>query len=55
LPWQHARLGRSGVDLYLGRTADAESVLAAAVDVVAIATGARARRPQFLGHDSPTS
>ena len=53
LPWQQARLERAGVDVYLGRAAEVETVLTAGADVVAVATGARARRPEVPGLDQP--
>ena len=53
LSWQQARLARVGVDVHLGRAADVDAVLAAGADVVAVATGARARRPDVPGVDLP--
>jgi 2,4-dienoyl-CoA reductase-like NADH-dependent reductase (Old Yellow Enzyme family)/thioredoxin reductase len=51
--WQQARLTRLGVDVRLDTAADVDQVLAASADVVAIATGARARRPEVPGVDLP--
>lgn len=49
LAWQARRLGQVGVDVVLGRTATVERVRAEGVDVVAVATGARARVPDLPG------
>ena len=53
IQWQHARLAGLGVDIDLGRLADADQVLQADADIVAVATGARARRPDVPGIDLP--
>ena len=53
LPWQRARLERAGVDVHLARRAEVETVLAVDADVVAVATGARARRPDVPGLELP--
>jgi pyruvate/2-oxoglutarate dehydrogenase complex dihydrolipoamide dehydrogenase (E3) component len=53
ISWQQATLARLGVTVHLGRTADVENVLDASADVVAVATGARARRPDVPGADLP--
>lgn len=52
-PWQQARLARVGVDVHLGRAAEVEAVLAADADVIAVATGARARQPGVPGVELP--
>ena len=51
--WQGERLDRLGVQVQLGRTADADGVLDAHADIVAVATGARARRPDIDGVELP--
>ncbi len=51
--WQERRLARVGVDVCLDREATGDDVLAAGVDVVAIATGATARRSEVPGADLP--
>jgi 2,4-dienoyl-CoA reductase-like NADH-dependent reductase (Old Yellow Enzyme family) len=51
--WQQARLAGAGVTVQLGRLADADSVLDTDADIVAIATGARSRRPDVDGIDLP--
>jgi 2,4-dienoyl-CoA reductase-like NADH-dependent reductase (Old Yellow Enzyme family)/NADPH-dependent 2,4-dienoyl-CoA reductase/sulfur reductase-like enzyme len=53
IPWQQARLARAGVGVQLERVADSESVRAASPDIVAVATGARSRRPDVPGIDLP--
>lgn len=50
--YQHHMAVRNGVDLRLGRTATAESILAEAPDVVVLATGATLRRPPALSAGS---
>jgi 2,4-dienoyl-CoA reductase-like NADH-dependent reductase (Old Yellow Enzyme family)/NADPH-dependent 2,4-dienoyl-CoA reductase/sulfur reductase-like enzyme len=49
--WQQRMLARTDVDVRLGRRADVESILAENPDVVVIATGAEARRPDVPGLD----
>ncbi|MFV0457484.1 MAG: FAD-dependent oxidoreductase [Actinomycetales bacterium] len=49
LRWQPARLDRAGVRVETNRLATAEEVLAAGADLVAVATGARPRRPAVPG------
>jgi 2,4-dienoyl-CoA reductase-like NADH-dependent reductase (Old Yellow Enzyme family)/thioredoxin reductase len=49
--WQEARLSDTGVDVQLQRVADADSVLSVDADVIAMATGARSRRPDVDGID----
>lgn len=51
LDWQRGRLERAGVRVELGTRADKASVLAANADVIAVATGATARRPAIEGID----
>ena len=51
LAFQEHRLASLGVDVKLGHEATAEDVLAANPDVVAVATGARPRRPPIDGAD----
>jgi hypothetical protein len=51
LDFQERRLAGLGVDVTLGREATADDVLAETPDVVAVATGARARRPPIEGAD----
>ena len=51
--WQHDRLVRLQVKVELGRLADADQVAGEPADIVAIATGARARRPDVPGIDLP--
>lgn len=53
IDWQADRLQRNGVEVHLKRTADADAVVAAGADVVAVATGARARRPDLPGVGLP--
>ena len=53
LTWQRERLRRAGVAVELGREATLEAALGAAADTIAVATGARARRPPILGADAP--
>ena len=53
IDWQTGRLARAGVDVRLGRTAGADDVLGAGVDVVALATGAQPRRPDVSGVELP--
>jgi len=53
IAFQADRLDRAGVDVRLGAGVTAESVLAGAHDVVAIATGARPRRPDALPAGTP--
>ncbi len=50
---QQARLQRLGVDTECDRAADADAVVSAGADIVAVATGARARRPDVPGVDLP--
>lgn len=52
LAWQTRRLVKLGVGLHLGRQATVDQVLQDGADVVAIATGADARRPAIDGVDS---
>jgi NADPH-dependent 2,4-dienoyl-CoA reductase/sulfur reductase-like enzyme len=52
LRWQADRLAALGVDVRLGRRAAADDVRAAGADTVAIATGARPRRPDVPGADA---
>jgi 2,4-dienoyl-CoA reductase-like NADH-dependent reductase (Old Yellow Enzyme family)/thioredoxin reductase len=51
LDWQERRVRTLGVDVRLGVTADADSVLGAGADVVVVATGTRPRRPGIPGDD----
>lgn len=51
LDWQARRLERLGVEIRLGMRADADAVLAAGADVVAVATGATPHRPPIDGVD----
>lgn len=51
--WQQDRLAHLGVDVQLARPADADQVADEPADIVAIATGARARRPDVPGIDLP--
>jgi 2,4-dienoyl-CoA reductase-like NADH-dependent reductase (Old Yellow Enzyme family)/thioredoxin reductase len=51
--WQETRLARLQVEVRLGSVADADSVLRTDADVLAIATGARARRPDAEGIHLP--
>jgi 2,4-dienoyl-CoA reductase-like NADH-dependent reductase (Old Yellow Enzyme family) len=53
IDYQTHRLGEVGVKVQLDHDASAEDVLAADVDVVAVATGATARRPDVPGVDLP--
>jgi len=53
LRWQAARLDRVGVRTAYGQEASAEAVTAFAPDVAIVATGARPRRPDIEGADSP--
>jgi 2,4-dienoyl-CoA reductase-like NADH-dependent reductase (Old Yellow Enzyme family)/thioredoxin reductase len=53
LRWQERRLEQLGVRVKLGAEATADAVVAASADVVAIATGARQRRPGIPGDDAP--
>jgi 2,4-dienoyl-CoA reductase-like NADH-dependent reductase (Old Yellow Enzyme family)/thioredoxin reductase len=53
LAYQHRRLTDLGVRLRLGAPATRASVLAAGHDVVAVATGARPRRPAVPGVELP--
>lgn len=53
LDWQTRRLASLGVKVRFGQTATTESVLTNAADVVAVATGATARRPAIDGADNP--
>lgn len=53
IAWQQRRLERAGVAVFLGREADADAVMADGFDVVAVATGAAARRPEVPGVDLP--
>jgi 2,4-dienoyl-CoA reductase-like NADH-dependent reductase (Old Yellow Enzyme family)/thioredoxin reductase len=53
IEWQARRLAQAGVDVELGCEARADDVIRAGADVVAIATGARPRRPQVPGIDLP--
>lgn len=50
---QQQRLADLGVTVRLGKAARAEDVIAASADVVALATGARARRPDIPGVHGP--
>jgi len=50
--WQTNRLQRVGVRAMLGRTATVVDVLAAAADIVLIATGATPRVPAIVGADA---
>ncbi len=50
---QQRRLESLGVTVRTGKEANAADVLAAGADAVAIATGARARRPDIPGVDGP--
>jgi NADPH-dependent 2,4-dienoyl-CoA reductase/sulfur reductase-like enzyme len=49
LRWQQRRLARLGVDVQLNRLGTAETVAACAAEVIAVATGARSRRPAVPG------
>ncbi|MGM7666594.1 FAD-dependent oxidoreductase [Microbacterium sp. A93] len=51
LDWQENRLSTLGVRVRLDHTATPENVLADGADVVALATGATARRPSIPGAD----
>lgn len=53
IDWQRQRLAAAGVDVVLGREATAADVLAAAADVVVVATGARPRDLEVPGGDLP--
>jgi 2,4-dienoyl-CoA reductase-like NADH-dependent reductase (Old Yellow Enzyme family)/thioredoxin reductase len=53
IDYQSDRLADLGVEVHLGRTATAESVLAAGADVVVVATGGTARLPGIPGEDLP--
>ncbi|MEY9211743.1 NAD(P)-binding protein [Thermobifida halotolerans] len=53
LAFQERRLASLGVEVALGREATAEAVADAGFDVVAVATGARSRRPDIPGVDLP--
>jgi 2,4-dienoyl-CoA reductase-like NADH-dependent reductase (Old Yellow Enzyme family)/thioredoxin reductase len=53
LAFQERRLAELGVDVKLGHEAVADAVADAGFDVVAVATGARARRPPIPGVDQP--
>jgi len=53
IDWQAARLERVGVDVRFGVEADADSLLAAGADVIALATGATPRIPRIPGVDQP--
>lgn len=53
LRWQADRLAGLGVDVRLGTRATADDIRATRVDSVAIATGARPRRPSIPGADAP--
>ncbi|MEV0181644.1 FAD-dependent oxidoreductase [Streptomyces sp. NPDC050625] len=53
LQFQERRLAALGVKVELGREALADEVAAAGFDAVAVATGARARRPAIPGADQP--
>ncbi len=53
IDYQTRRLAATGVRVVLGREATADDVLVADVDVVALATGATARRPDVEGVDLP--
>jgi 2,4-dienoyl-CoA reductase-like NADH-dependent reductase (Old Yellow Enzyme family)/thioredoxin reductase len=48
---QRARLHRLGVEVECEHQAETDPVLAAGADIVAVATGARARRPDVAGTD----
>ena len=51
IDYQARRLQASDVRVVLGREATGDDVLAAAVDVVAVATGASPRRPDVPGRE----
>ena len=53
IDYQARRLEADGVRVVLGREATPDDVLAAAADVVAIATGSSPRRPEVPGRDLP--
>jgi len=53
IEWSANRLPRLGVDTYLGRRAQVRAVLDGDFDVVAFATGSRARRPGIPGEFLP--
>ncbi len=53
IDFQTNRLREQGVEVVLGKTATAESITAAAPDVVAIATGATPRIPEIPGTHLP--
>ncbi|MBM7516452.1 2,4-dienoyl-CoA reductase-like NADH-dependent reductase (Old Yellow Enzyme family)/thioredoxin reductase [Nocardioides nitrophenolicus] len=53
LDWQVRRLAGLGVTVTTGVEVSADDVRASGADVVAIATGARARRPAIAGVDAP--
>ncbi len=48
LDWQRNRLAGLDIAIRLNQTASAQSLIAAGADVIAIATGAKARRPQEI-------
>lgn len=52
LDWQQNRLQNLGVKIRLGQAGTAEDVLAEDADIVAVATGASARRPPIAGAQS---
>ena len=53
IDYQAARLERVGASVELGRTATVDDVLAAAPDLVVVATGAVPRTPRIPGVDQP--
>lgn len=53
LDWQERRVRAVGVDVNLRVSADVEAVVAAAPDVVVVATGTAPRRPGVPGDDLP--
>lgn len=53
LDWQEHELALRGVTVRLGRSVDADDVLALAPDVVVVATGAERGRPAVPGGDLP--
>lgn len=53
IAFQERRLALAGVDVVLGRAATADSIPSGTFDVLAVATGARSRRPDFVACGAP--